>query len=140
MTFLDHNAVAVDHSIYDHVVCESAVENKFARAMDNDKDVKFFFKIPKRFKINTPIGSYNPDWAVYYEDLCGKKKLYLVIESKGTTDEQHLKAVENFKNRCAKKHFAAYRYRYNISSCIRLARSKQMVTRPKSKTEKETRC
>lgn len=72
---LDRNAVAVEHSVYDYVMYDSTVENRFALDLDDDPDVKMFFKLPSRFKVDTPIGSYNPDWAVYV-DIDGIKKLY----------------------------------------------------------------
>ena len=63
---LDRNAVKVEHSVYDYIVYDSStVERPFAVALDNDPDVKMFFKIPDNFKIDTPIGNYNPDWAVF---------------------------------------------------------------------------
>ncbi len=62
---------------------------------------------PSRFKITTPIGNYNPDWAVYYETADGEKKLYFIIETKGATDALQLKGGENFKIRCGKEHFKA---------------------------------
>lgn len=106
--FLDHNAVAVQHSVYDHVIYDSkTVERPFAEALDRDPDVKLFFKIPTRFKITTPIGNYSPDWAVYYEGTNGENKLYFIIETKGTTDKLALKGVENFKIRCGREHFKA---------------------------------
>lgn len=106
--FLDHNAIAVQHSVYDHVIYDSkTVEKPFAEALDRDPDVKLFFKIPTRFKITTPIGNYSPDWAVYYELADGEKKLYFVIETKGTIDTKGLKGYENFKIACGRKHFKA---------------------------------
>lgn len=57
----DRNAVAVDHSVYDYIVYDSTVESRFAIALDDNPDVKMFFKLPRRFKVDTPIGSYNPD-------------------------------------------------------------------------------
>lgn len=106
--FLDHNAIAVQHSVYDHVIYDSkTVEKLFAEALDRDPDVKLFFKIPTRFKITTPIGNYSPDWAVYYEAADGEKKLYFVIETKGTTEALGLKGYENFKIACGRKHFKA---------------------------------
>ena len=71
---LDRNAVPVKNGLYDHVIYDSGVENTFAQSLDNDPDVKLFFKIPKRFTIETPIGTYSPDWAVYLEHN-GDKKL-----------------------------------------------------------------
>ncbi|MDR1939649.1 MAG: DEAD/DEAH box helicase family protein [Clostridiales bacterium] len=107
LAFLDHNAIAVEHSVYDHVIFDSGVESDFARALDIDNDVKLFFKIPTRFKISTPIGNYSPDWAVYYETADGEKKLYFIIETKGIKDEQGLTGIVNFKNRCGAAHFKA---------------------------------
>ncbi len=101
---LDKNAVQVLNSIYDHVIYDSGVENKFAQSLDKDPDVKMFFKIPSRFKVETPIGSYNPDWAVYLEKN-GEQKLYFVLETKGTTDLFDLRTPEKLKIHCAKHHF-----------------------------------
>ena len=103
---LDRNAVPVCHSIYDHVIYDSTVENEFARALDEDDDVKMFFKLPSRFKVDTPIGTYNPDWAVYVE-INGIKKLYFIIETKGTTKEDDLRGRERQKIHCGKAHFRA---------------------------------
>ena len=101
---LDRNAVPVDRSVYDYIVYDSAVENRFALALDDDPDVKMFFKLPSRFKVDTPIGSYNPDWAVYVE-TDGLKKLYFVIETKGNSDQFDLRPSENLKIQCGKVHF-----------------------------------
>lgn len=103
---LDRNAVAVKNSVYDYVRCDSGVESTFAKCLDNDPDVRMFFKIPSRFKIETPIGAYNPDWAVYLERN-GEQKLYFVLETKGTTDLFDLRSPERLKIHCGKQHFAA---------------------------------
>ncbi len=68
IAYLDKNALKIenDKTPYDYVVYDSeTVEKSFAKALDNDPSVKMFFKFPSRFKIDTPIGSYNPDWAVF---------------------------------------------------------------------------
>ena len=96
----------MEHSVYDHIVYDSVVERQFALALDDDPDVKMFFKLPNRFKIDTPIGSYNPDWAVYVE-IDGLKKLYFVIETKGSDDPLNLRQSEDWKIRCGKAHFHA---------------------------------
>ena len=104
---LDKNAVKVDHSVYDHIIYDSStVEKPFALALDNDPDVKMFFKIPDRFKIDTPIGTYNPDWAVLWEKN-GEQKLFFVIETKGTESLFNLKTPEQLKIHCGKEHFKA---------------------------------
>ena len=104
---LDRNAVKVEHSVYDYVIYDSpTVEKPMAEALDNDPDVKMYFKIPSRFKIETPIGTYNPDWAVYLTKN-GEEKLYFVLETKGTTNFIHLQPSEQMKIHCGKEHFKA---------------------------------
>lgn len=105
--YLDKNAIAVEHSLYDHIVYDnSGIERDFATELDNDGDVKLFFKIPDKFKIPTPIGNYTPDWAVYVETE-NEKKLYFVIETKGSTNYLDLRDRESIKIKCGKKHFEA---------------------------------
>ena len=107
MANLDRNAVEVNKSVYDYVVYDSStVEKPFAVALDNDPDVKLFFKIPERFKIQTPIGTYNPDWAVYLTRN-REEKLYFVLETKGSTNYFDLRTREQLKIHCGKKHFKA---------------------------------
>ena len=104
---LDKNAVKVEHSVYDYVVYDSSlVEKPFALALDNDPDVKMFFKIPSRFQVDTPIGTYNPDWAVYLNKN-GEEKLYFILETKGSTSLMDLRSKEQLKIHCGKKHFEA---------------------------------
>lgn len=102
---LDKNAVAVENSVYDYIIYDSStIEKPFAVALDNDPDVKMFFKLPDRFKIDTPIGTYNPDWAVYL-DRNGEEKLYFVLETKGSTSMMDLRTKEQLKIHCGKEHF-----------------------------------
>ena len=104
---LDKDVVAVKNSVYDYVIYDSStVEKPFAIALDNDPDVKMFFKIPPKFKIETPIGSYNPDWAVYM-DKDGSEKLYFVMETKGVADTWNLRTTEQLKIHCGEQHFKA---------------------------------
>ena len=105
--YLDKNAVKVEHSLYDHIIYDnSGTEKDFAQELDNDNEVKLFFKIPDKFKIPTPIGNYTPDWAVYVETE-NEKKLYFVIETKGSTNYLNLRDSESIKIKCGKKHFEA---------------------------------
>ena len=107
IAFEDINAIKVEHSVYDYVIYDSdTVERPFAEALDSDPDVKLFFKIPQRFKISTPLSNYSPDWAVYMEKE-GEKKMYFVLETKGTTDEHKLRPSEQLKIRCGREHFKA---------------------------------
>lgn len=104
---LDKNAVAVQHSVYDYVIYDSeTIEKPFALALDRDPNVKMFFKIPARFKIDTPIGTYNPDWAVFFEKD-GVQKLYFVLETKGRTNLFELSTPEQLKIHCGRQHFKA---------------------------------
>ncbi|MDL2232505.1 DEAD/DEAH box helicase family protein [Ruminococcaceae bacterium OttesenSCG-928-L11] len=105
--YLDKNAIAVKNSVYDHVIYDSdTVELPFAKALDGDLDVKMFFKIPSKFQIETPIGTYNPDWAVYV-DKDGVERLYFVLETKGQTRLDDLRGDEARKIICGERHFAA---------------------------------
>ena len=109
IAYLDKNALKPQNNKtpYDYVVYDSeTVEKSFAKALDNDPSVKMFFKFPSRFKIDTPIGSYNPDWAVYKQED-DTEKLYFVIETKGSTNKYDLRVKENLKIKCGKKHFEA---------------------------------
>ena len=104
---LDKNAIAVHHSVYDYVIYDSeTIEKPFAIALDNDPNVKMFFKIPSRFTINTPIGTYNPDWAIYFEKD-GVQKLYFVLETKGSDSPLDLRSSEKLKIQCGRQHFKA---------------------------------
>lgn len=104
---LDKNAVAVKHSVYDYVIYDSStIERPFAVALDRDPNVKMFFKIPSKFKIETPIGTYNPDWAIYFDNE-GVQKLYFVLETKGSNSLFDLRTPESLKIHCGKQHFKA---------------------------------
>lgn len=110
IAYLDKNAIAVENSIYDHVIYDSStVELPFAVSLNDDPDVRMFFKIPDKFKIETPIGTYNPDWAVYL-DRDGVEKLYFVLETKGVSGQiglENLKTPEQQKIHCGAEHFKA---------------------------------
>ena len=99
-------SVSDNRSPYDHVIVDSAVEREFAEACKRDSNVKFYIKLPSDFKIKTPLGTYNPDWALALEEN-GKEKLYFIIETKGSTSSEDLRPTELAKIRCGKKHFAA---------------------------------
>jgi type III restriction enzyme len=96
--------IKVENSIYDVVEFESEVERKFAEALNGRSDIKLFIKLPAWFKNDTPLGSYNPDWAIVKE---ADEKIYLVRETKGTTDLFNLRESERQKIYCGKAHFDA---------------------------------
>ena len=95
-----------DKSPFEYTVYDSDIEKKFAEDFDKNPDVKLFTKLPNWFKINTPLGTYNPDWAVLIEKD-NSEKLYFVVESKGADLGLDIKTTESSKIKCGKKHFEA---------------------------------
>ncbi len=105
----------VSNSIYDAIVHDSGVEKNFAIELDSDERVKLFIKLPDWFKVGTPVGHYNPDWAIVTakRDLQGNdatEKVYFVIETKG--DITNLRPLEQAKINAAKKHFEVINVNY----------------------------
>jgi type III restriction enzyme len=96
------SAIEVQKSVYDFVVYDSEVERKFAASLDARPEIKLFLKLPRWFKIDTPVGTYNPDWAIVKHD---DQTLYLVRETKATRDSLKLRSTEADKVHCGRKHF-----------------------------------
>lgn len=104
--YLEHNMIEAQKSVYEYVVYDSENEAEFARKFEANEDIKLYAKLPNWFKIPTPLGSYNPDWAVVIEKD-GDKKLYFVIETKANTSADALRPTELQKIKCGYKHFEA---------------------------------
>ena len=104
--YKDRNVIEAnsDRSLYDHTIYDSDIEKNFAIEADNDDDVVLYAKLPSRFKIDTPIGDYNPDWVLVLNTDDGEK-LYFVAETKGTENINDLKGTEKKKILCGRKHF-----------------------------------
>ena len=100
------NLLDVDKGVYEQVVYDSEVEAGFARRLEMDATVKVYAKLPGWFRIPTPLGTYNPDWAVLVEQE-GVERLYLVVETKGTLSPDMLRDTEAAKVECGKVHFKA---------------------------------
>lgn len=98
------SALQVEKSVYEYVAYDSEVEREFARRLDEREDIKLFVKLPRWFEIDTPVGKYNPDWAILKHD---GQALYLVRETKATRDFLKLRTSEADKVRCGAKHFEA---------------------------------
>jgi len=100
------NAMAANKHLYDHILYDSANEKTFAESVDNSNEVAVYVKLPNGFFISTPVGKYNPDWAIaFYE---GKvKHIYFVAETKGSMSTLQLRMVEEAKIHCAREHFKA---------------------------------
>jgi type III restriction enzyme len=97
-------ALQVGKSVYEYVAYDSEVEREFARQLEGREDIKLFVKLPGWFKIATPVGEYNPDWAILKDD---GQAVYMVRETKATRDFMKLRTSEADKVRCGKKHFEA---------------------------------
>ena len=93
-------------SIYEHVVYDSATERDFADALEKDDDVVLYAKLPGWFKVPTPLGSYNPDWAVLV-NKDGTRRVYFVVETKSSLFTDDLRNKESAKIECGKAHFKA---------------------------------
>ena len=100
------NTLNTQKSVYEHVVYDSAgVEKRFAEDLEANEAVKVYAKLPGWFKVPTPLGTYNPDWAVLIEDD-GQEKIYFVVETKGSNWWDDLRHKEGAKIKCGEKHFA----------------------------------
>lgn len=98
------NAIKVNNHIYDFIVTDSEIERKFGKDLDVSKEVCVYAKLPRGFFIPTPVGNYNPDWAIVFKEG-NLKYIYFVAETKGTMESLELRVIENAKIHCARKHF-----------------------------------
>ena len=103
---LDVNAMKADKHLFDHIVYDSANERKFARELDASQEVAVYVKLPDGFFISTPLGHYNPDWAIAFKNGT-VKHIYFVAETKGSMDTLELRGIEDAKIHCAREHFKA---------------------------------
>jgi type III restriction enzyme len=104
--YLSKNMLESNKSPFEHVVYDFGVEHAFAQAMERSDDVQVYAKLPAWFKIDTPLGSYNPDWAVLIDTDDGRR-LYFVVETKSTLFTEALRATEKAKIDCGIEHFRA---------------------------------
>ncbi|MCL5056164.1 MAG: DEAD/DEAH box helicase family protein [Firmicutes bacterium] len=105
------NALPVKKSVYDYVVYDSEVEREFAEKLDQRDDIKLFVKLPNWFKIETPVGEYNPDWAIVKHN---DETVYMVRETKGTKDFMQLRNSERDKVFCGQRHFEALNVSFKV--------------------------
>lgn len=100
------NAMKAKKHLYDHIVYDSSNERDFAADLDTDTNVAVYVKLPDGFYISTPVGRYNPDWAIaFYEGSV--KHIYFVAETKGSMNSMQLRLIEESKIHCAREHFKA---------------------------------
>ncbi|WP_171312305.1 type III restriction-modification system endonuclease [Enterococcus cecorum] len=98
------NAMKANKHLYDHIVYDSTNEKEFAEELDTNTNVAVYAKLPDGFYISTPVGHYNPDWAIaFYEGSV--KHIYFIAETKGSMDSMQLRLIEESKIHCAREHF-----------------------------------
>lgn len=103
---LGFNAMKAHKHLYDHIVYDSINERNFVTELDASNEVAVYVKLPNGFYISTPIGNYNPDWAIaFYEDHI--KHIYFIAETKGSMRSMQLRLIEQSKIHCAREHFKA---------------------------------
>lgn len=103
---LGTNAMKAKRHLYDHIIYDSTNEKEFAEKLDTCEDVAVYVKLPNGFYINTPVGHYNPDWAISFKKGT-VKHIYFIAETKGSMDTMQLKEMESSKIHCAREHFKA---------------------------------
>jgi type III restriction enzyme len=101
----------LNNHIYDYVVTDSKTERRFVEQLDTSKEVTVYAKLPRGFFIPTPVGNYNPDWAIAFQEGA-VKHVYFVAETKGSLQSLQLKGAEIAKIECAKKFFKTVNERF----------------------------
>jgi type III restriction enzyme len=96
-------ATTGDRVLYDHVACDSGVERTFLQDLEQREDVKLLVKLPGWFTVPTPVGEYNPDWAIVLDREGAAERVFLVRETKG---EGELRPTEAIKINCGRAHFS----------------------------------
>ncbi|MFZ3132440.1 MAG: hypothetical protein WA125_15430, partial [Desulfosporosinus sp.] len=115
---VEQNELPFNKHIYYFVVTDSNIEKSFARDLDISKEVCVFAKLPRGFFIPTPVGQYNPDWAIVFHESA-VKYIYFIAETKGSMDSLELRGIEEAKIHCARKHFeklSASDFKYDVVS------------------------
>ena len=106
MGYLKNMLTDTQKSVFEHVVYDSGIEEEFARQLEKNEAVKVYAKLPGWFKVPTPLGTYNPDWAVLVE-IGGTERLYFVVETKSSLFTDDLRDRESAKITCGEAHFKA---------------------------------
>ena len=104
--YLRNMLLDTKRSIYEHVIYDSDTERTFAEALETNDGVVLYAKLPSWFKVPTPLGPYNPDWAILF-DQDGAQRLYFVVETKSSLFTDDLRSKEDAKIKCGEAHFAA---------------------------------
>ncbi|MBN1930675.1 MAG: DEAD/DEAH box helicase family protein [Desulfobacterales bacterium] len=106
------SALSVTHSVYEYVTYDSDIEREFAKKLDQREDIKLFVKLPDWFEIETPVGKYNPDWAIVKRE---DHTIYMVRETKANRDFLSMRSAEADKIRCGQRHFEAIDVSFKVA-------------------------
>lgn len=115
--YLSKRMVEASKSAYAYTVCDSDVEVNLAREFERSENISLYTKLPSWFTVPTPLGTYNPDWAIMYRKADGEH-LYFVTESKGTLFDEALRPIESGKIKCGKAHFRSIDSRMIVAHTI----------------------
>jgi len=115
LNFSKERIVPTAKSVYDYILYDSGVEKRFAESLNALKDVKYFIKLPGWFQVPTPIGSYNPDWAILRKN---GDIVYMIRETKATKDQMQLRGFENAKIKCGARHFETIGVDYDVAISV----------------------
>jgi type III restriction enzyme len=115
LEFARDRIVPTKKSVYDFISYDSGVEKKFAEALETMKNIKYFIKLPSWFRVPTPVGDYNPDWAILKQN---GEIVYMIRETKSTKDKLKLRLPETDKIVCGQRHFEAIGVDYDIATSV----------------------
>jgi len=115
MEFIEDKIIPTKKSVYDYIYYESGVEKNFAESLENMNNIKYFIKLPHWFKVQTPVGDYNPDWAILKKN---GNIMYMIRETKSTLESLGLRGLEKAKITCGKAHFKSIGVHYKDCSSI----------------------
>jgi type III restriction enzyme len=113
-------------SVFEHVVYDSDTEANFAGQLEKNEAVKVYAKLPGWFQVPTPLGSYNPDWAVLVE-TDGAERLYFVVETKSSLFVVDLRDRENAKITCGEAHFKALEKENNPARFVKASKLEDIL-------------
>jgi len=125
--YLKNMLIDTEKSVYEQVVYDSGTEADFANGLEKNEAVRIYAKLPEWFKVRTPLGSYNPDWAVLVEKD-GAERLYLVVETKSGLFTDDLREKEGAKIKCGKAHFKALQVRETPARYVVARSVEEIVT------------
>ena len=117
MEFMDDKIIPTKKSVYDYIYYESpGVEKPFAEALEKLQNIKYFIKLPRWFKVKTPVGDYNPDWAILKQN---GDIVYMIRETKGAVNKGALRGLEKDKIKCGQKHFTSIGVNYKVCTSVK---------------------